>query len=292
MRILQLYDKPEPTISFEFFPPKSAEAEATLFTETVPSLQELGPSFISVTYGAGGGTRATTLRVVDRIRKQFGIEAMAHLTCVGSTRDMLAAVLDEAHSLGIENILALRGDPPKGATTFHMTEGGFGHANELVAFVKSQGRFGVGAACYPEGHVECSDKKLDWDRAAAKVDAGAEFLISQLFYDHRDFLEMEDYLRNNRKVTVPIVPGVLPFLTAEQIKRFTALCGAKLADGLKKKLEALAHDDEAVRRLGVEVCSDICRKLLDHGVPGIHFYCLNRVPSCREIVNNLGLAST
>lgn len=289
MRIRQLYDKPEPTISFEFFPPKNADAEEVLFAETVPSLQKLSPSFISVTYGAGGGTRATTLRIVDRVRKQFGIEAMAHLTCVGSTRDMLGAVLDEAHSLGIENILALRGDPPKGATMFHTTEGGFGHAVELIAFVKSQGRFGIGAACYPEGHIECGDRKLDWDRAAAKVDAGAEFLITQLFYDHRDFLEMEDYLRNKRKVTVPIIPGVLPFLTAEQIKRFTALCGAKLGDGLRQRLEALAHDDEAIRSLGVEVCSDICRRLLDHGVPGIHFYCLNRVPSCREIIGNLGL---
>lgn len=289
MRIRQLYDQPEPTISFEFFPPKTAEAENTLFQETVPSLKKLGPSFISVTYGAGGGTKATTLRIVDRVRKQFGIESMAHLTCVGSTRDMLGSVLDEAHSLGIDNILALRGDPPKGATAFHMTPGGFAHAVELIAFVKSRNCFGVGGACYPEGHVECPDKRLDWDRAAAKVEAGAEFLITQLFYDHRDFLEMEDYLRNKKKLTVPIVPGVLPFLSAEQIKRFTSLCGARLSEPLQKKLEALAHDDEAIRKLGVEVCTDICTKLLDHGVPGIHFYCLNRVPSCKEIIHNLGL---
>lgn len=290
MRIRQLYDKPEPTISFEFFPPKSPEAENTLFAETVPSLQKLGPSFISVTYGAGGGTRATTLRIVERVRQQFGIESMAHLTCVGSTRDMLASVLDEAHDRGIDNILALRGDPAKGQTTFQQTEGGFAHAVELIGLVKSRNCFGVGAACYPEGHIECPDKRLDWDRAAAKVDAGAEFLITQLFYDHRDFLAMEDYLRN-KNVTVPIVPGVLPFLNAEQIKRFTTLCGAKLSEPLQKKLDALARDDEAVRQLGVEVCTDICRKLLDHGVPGIHFYCLNRVPSCREIIHNLGLAA-
>lgn len=289
MRIRQLYDKPEPTISFELFPPKTIDAESTLFADTVPKLKNLEPSFISVTYGAGGGTKATTLRIVDRVRRDFGIEAMSHLTCVGSTREMLADVLDEAHGLGIENILALRGDPPRGATTFHMTPGGFAYAAELIQFVKSRNCFGVGAACYPEGHIECSAKHLDWDRAAAKVDAGAEFLITQLFYDHRDFLEMEEYLRNKKKVKVPIVPGVLPFLSAEQIKRFTSLCGSKLPAALQSRLEALAHDDEAVRKLGVEVCTDICKALLDHGVPGIHFYCLNRFASCKEIIENLGL---
>jgi methylenetetrahydrofolate reductase (NADPH) len=292
VRIRELYEQPGPTISFEFFPPKTAEAEETLFRETVPALKKLGPSFISVTYGAGGGTRDSTLRIVNRIRREFGIESMSHLTCVGSTRDMLAGVLDEAKGLGIENILALRGDPPKGQTSFTAVEGGFKNAVELLAFVKKWNCFGLGAACYPEGHVECPDKKLDWDRAAAKVDAGAEFLISQLFYDYRDFLEMEDYLRNKRKVKVPIIPGVLPFLSGEQIKRFTGLCGAKLADALLQKLHALGADDEGVRRHGVEVCTDICRRLLDHGVPGIHFYCLNRAASCSEIIHNLGLSSS
>ena len=216
---------------------------------------------------------------------------MAHLTCVGSTRDMLADVLDEAHRLGIENILALRGDPPKGQTSFHATEGGFSHAVDLIRLVRAHGHFGVGAACYPEGHVEAAHKHDDWDRAAAKVDAGAEFLITQLFYDWSDFLDMEDYLRNKRHVKVPIIPGILPFLSAEQIKRFTSLCGSRLSQPLHQKLDAFASDDESVRKLGVEVCTDICRRLLDHGVAGIHFYCLNRVPSCREIMNNLGLCS-
>jgi methylenetetrahydrofolate reductase (NADPH) len=289
LRIRDLYARPEPTVSFEFFPPKSLEDESTLFTETVPALKRLGPSFISVTYGAGGGTRDTTLRVVNRVRREHGIEAMAHLTCVGSTRDMLASVLDEAYGLGIENILCLRGDPPKGQTAFQPVEGGFSYAIDLIRLVTSRNSFGVGAACYPEGHVECSDKRLDWDRAAAKVEAGAEFLISQLFYDHRDFLEMEDYLRNKRHVGVPIVPGVLPILNTKQIKRFTSLCGSKLPPDLLGKLEHYADDDESVRRLGIEVCTDICRRLLDHGVPGLHFYCLNRVPSSSEIMHNLGL---
>ena len=146
MKIRALYDQPEPTISFEFFPPKSAEAETTLFADTVPALKKLGPAFISVTYGAGGGTRDSTLRIVNRVRREFGMEAMSHLTCVGSTRDMLASVLDEANTLGIENILALRGDPPKGSTVFHQTQGGFAHATDLIAFVKSRNCFGVGGA--------------------------------------------------------------------------------------------------------------------------------------------------
>jgi methylenetetrahydrofolate reductase (NADPH) len=212
---------------------------------------------------------------------------MSHLTCVGSTRDMLASVLDEAQQLGIENILCLRGDPPKGETVFRPVEGGFSHAIDLIRFVKGRGVFDVGGACYPEGHQECEDKKLDWDRAAAKVEAGADFLITQLFYDWNDFLAMEDYLRNRRRLTVPIVPGVLPFLSTAQIKRFASLCGARLPEPLLHRLEAYAHDDESVRQYGVEVCTELCQKALDHGVAGIHFYCLNRVPSCQAIIRNL-----
>jgi len=291
LRIPELYARPEPTVSFEFFPPKTDEAEATLFGETVPALKRLEPSFISVTYGAGGSTRDRTLRIVHRLRQEFGIESMAHLTCVGSTREMLAAVLDEAHGLGIENILALRGDPPRGQTSFEPVAGGFRYAVDLIRFVKGQNSFAVGAAGYPEGHIECPNKQLDWDRTAAKVEAGAEFVITQLFYDAQDFLAFEDYLRNRRGITVPIVPGILPFLNTEQIKRFTSLCGAKLSSPLCRQLESFAGDDESVRQLGVEVCTQICRQLLDYGVPGIHFYCLNRVPSCTEILRNLNLAN-
>lgn len=291
MHIRDLYDRPEPTISFEFFPPKSAEAEETLFRDTVPALLALKPSFFSVTYGAGGSTRDNTLRIVDRIRREHPVEAMSHLTCVGATTDMLGKYLDEAQACGIENILALRGDPPKGQTEFRPTEGGFTYASDLIRFVKSRGHFGIGAACFPEGHLESSHKHEDWDRAAAKIEAGADFLVSQLFYDWSDFLDMQDYLRHKRGVKAPIVPGVLPFMSTEQIKRFTTLCGAKLAKPLLAKLEAYAHDDECVRKLGVEVCTDICRRLLDQGVAGIHFYCLNRVQSCAEIMRNLDLAA-
>jgi methylenetetrahydrofolate reductase (NADH) len=291
VRIPDLYARSEPTISFEVFPPKTDAAETALFAETLPALERLGPSFISVTYGAGGSTRSKTLGIARRIRADLGVESMAHLTCVGSSCDDLAGVLDEAQASGIENVLALRGDPPKGEAEFRPAPGGLRHAVELVRFVRQRGGFAVGAAGYPEGHVECPDRRLDWDRTAAKVEAGAEFLITQLFYESHSFLEFFHYLRHRRGVTVPIVPGVLPFLSAEQIRRFTTLCGATLPPDLRRRLDACQHDDEAVRRLGVEVCTDLCRRLLDHGVPGLHLYCLNRSASCSEIVHNLGLAA-
>jgi methylenetetrahydrofolate reductase (NADPH) len=289
LRIRELYDRPVPTISFEYFPPKSAEAEERLVGETTPGLKALSPAFISVTYGAGGSTRDNTLRIVNRIRKEHGVDAMPHLTCVGHTREQLVAVMKEAETAGIENVLALRGDPPKGQSEFHAVAGGFRYAVELVRFIKElQTPFCVGAACYPEGHVECAHKHDDWDIAAAKVEAGAEFLITQLFYDWSDFLDMEDYLRNKRGVKAPIIPGILPFLGAEQIKRFTSLCGAKLPRPIVRKLEQYG-DDESVRRLGVEVCTAICERLMNR-VAGFHFYCLNKVQSSAEVLRNLGLA--
>lgn len=290
MRIRDLYDRPVPTISFEYFPPKSAEAEEKLLRETTPGLKALGPAFISVTYGAGGSTRDNTLRIVNSIRRDHGIDAMPHLTCVGHTQADLLGIMQEAESGGIENVLALRGDPPKGQAEFHAVQGGFRYAVDLIRFLKGLNTpFCVGAACYPEGHIESAHKHDDWDISAAKVEAGAEFLITQLFYDWSHFLDMEDYLRNKRGVKVPIIPGILPFLGAEQIKRFTSLCGARLPQPIVRKLEQYGSDDESVRKLGVEVCTEVCARLLPR-VAGFHFYCLNRVQSCAEVVRNLGLA--
>jgi methylenetetrahydrofolate reductase (NADH) len=290
MRICDLYDSPNPTISFEFFPPKNDEAIETLFRDTVPGLKALSPAFISVTYGAGGSTRDTTTRIVQRIREQHGIESMPHLTCVGSTQGMLGNFLDEVLKLGFENVLALRGDPPKDQPEFKAVEGGFAYATDLIGFIRDRSKICIGAACYPEGHVETRYKHDDWDIAAKKVEAGAEFLITQLFYDWSHFLDMEDYLRQKRNVKVPIVPGILPFLNAAQIKRFTALCGSRLPSPILKKIERFAADDESVRQLGVEVCTDLCAKLMNR-VAGFHFYCLNRVPSSAEVLKNLGLAT-
>jgi methylenetetrahydrofolate reductase (NADPH) len=290
LRIRDLYDSPNPTISFEFFPPKNTDAEAVLFAETVPGLKALQPACISVTYGAGGSTRDTTTRIVQRLRDQHGIESMPHLTCVGSTQEMLGYFLDEILKLGFENVLALRGDPPKDQATFQAVEGGFSYATDLIRFIRGRTDIGIGAACYPEGHVETRFKHQDWDIAAQKVEAGAEYLITQLFYDWSDFLDMEDYLRNKRNVKVPIIPGILPFLNAAQIKRFTSLCGSKLPTPIRAKIEQFAHDDESVRQLGVEVCTELCAKLMNR-VAGFHFYCLNRVPSSTEVLRNLGLAT-
>jgi methylenetetrahydrofolate reductase (NADPH) len=290
LRIPSLYQQSKPTISFEFFTPKTEEGDAILFRETLPAIKRLRPAYISVTYGAGGGTRDKTLSIVRRAKHELQMEAMAHVTCVGSTREMLGSVLDEAGQLGIENILALRGDPPKGQSAFEPVAGGFSYAADLIHFVKARGNFAIGAACYPEGHVECPDKKLDWDRTAAKVEAGAEFLITQLFYDVADFFAFEDYLRTRHGVRVPIIPGILPFLGADQIRRFTSLCGSKLPPAVLQGLERFGHDEESVRQFGVEVCTNLCRELLDRGAPGIHFYCLNRVPSCSQVLHNLTLA--
>jgi methylenetetrahydrofolate reductase (NADPH) len=290
LKIRELFALPGASISFEFFPPPTEAAEKTLLGDVVPALKALKPRFFSVTYGAGGGTRDKTIGIVNRIRRDHSVEAMAHLTCVGSTKEMLAGVLDEILSLGIENILCLRGDPPKGQTTFTPTTGGFANAVDLIRFVRGRCQLGIGAACYPEGHIECPDRQLDWDRAAAKVEAGADFLITQLFYNERPFYEMVDYLRNKRGVKVPIIPGVLPILKTEQIKRFITLCGASMPAEIMSRLETHAADDEAVRKIGVEQATTMCRNLLANGVPGIHFYCLNRAPSVSEVIRNLNLA--
>jgi len=290
VRIAELYKQKKVTVSLELFPPKSEEAEEALFREALPGLACLNPSFFSVTYGAGGGTRHQSLRIAHRIRKELHIEAMAHLTCVGSTQEHLAEILEQARSLGIENLLALRGDPPKGEKAFSPVAGGFSYAVDLLRFIRSRASFGLGVAGYPEGHIECPDKFLDWDRTAAKVEHGAEFILTQLFYHADYFLEFEDYLRNRRGVKVPIIPGILPFLSMEQVKRFTTLSGVKLPENLLRRLETMGGNQEAERQLGVEVCTDICRRLLKHGVPGIHLYCLNRVPSCSELLRNLDLA--
>jgi methylenetetrahydrofolate reductase (NADPH) len=276
-----------PSISFEFFPPKSDEAVAQL-ERTISELGELEPAFVSVTYGAGGSTREKTIDVVSRIRKEAGIEAMAHLTCVGSSRDELGSVLDRLAAAGVQNVLALRGDPPKGQTTFTPVEGGFRNADELVVFIREKhGRsLCVGAAAYPEKHLECGNPAVDLENLKRKVNAGADFLITQLFYDNRHYWEFVERARAVG-ITVPIIPGIMPITNASQMERVTLACGATLPFKLADQLNKRRHDPAAVMQLGVAHATSQCIDLLTGGAPGIHFYTLNRSTATRDIFNAL-----
>jgi len=274
-----------PTVSFEFFPPKTPEAEQRLF-ETVGSLAPLAPTFVSVTYGAGGTTRRLTIDIVRRIKREIGMEAMAHLTCVGHTADELGEILDVLTAAGIENVLALRGDPPRGSDTFAAVPGGFGHAAELAAFIRSRWGVCVGGAAYPEKHPEAADAQTDLRHLQRKVDAGAEFLITQLFFDPARYFS---FVARARAVgiTVPIVPGIMPVTNVSQIERFTTMCGATIPDRLRKQLGRVREDDDAVAGVGIAWAVEECRALLEGGAPGLHFYTLNRSHSTSEIVRTL-----
>lgn len=279
----------EPVVSFEFFPPKTEEGERAFLSKTVPTLAALKPDFCSVTYGAGGTTRARTLAIVDQIQRTHRLTALAHLTCVGSTREQLLDIARQARDLGIHNILALRGDPPAGSQTFEPTEGGFDYAWQLVALLREFGGFCVGVAGFPEGHLACTDgREVDWQRVKAKVDQGADFIISQLFFDNAHYFRFRDYL-TRLGVSVPIFPGIIPILSANQIKKFTSLCGAELPDPLRQRLDQF-DDDETTVEFGIEYATRQSEELLRGGAPGLHFYTLNKARSTTAILNNLGLA--
>ena len=278
-----------PVISFEFFPPKTDEGDRSLFEKTIPALLPLKPDFCSVTYGAGGSTRDKTLTIVERIQNDHKLATMMHLTCVNATKEELRQVIEQARSRGIRNILALRGDPPGGTGEWKPVEGGFEYSYQLVEFLRELGGFSIGTAGFPEGHIACTEGKfVDWQRLKAKIDHGADFVVTQLFFDNTDFFEFRDYLAK-LGVTVPIVAGVLPIMGAAQIKRFTALCGAKIPTNLLAKLETFGADDAAATAFGVEYASEQCADLLRGGVPGLHFYTLNKAPSVAQIMRNLGL---
>jgi len=280
-----------PVLSVEFFPTKTEEGERSLFEKTIPALLAIRPDYCSVTYGAGGSTRDKTLGIVDRIQREHRLPAMMHLTCVNSTKEELGGVLAAARERDVRNILALRGDPPAGGD-FVKTEGGFEYSRELVAFVREQGDFSIGTAGFPEGHIACqAGKDQDWQYLAEKVQAGADFIITQLFFDNTDFYEFQDHLVGKLGVTVPIIPGIMPILSAGQTKRFVALCGAKLPAPFLQRIEELGDDDAAVTAYGIEYATEQCASLLEYGVPGLHFYTLNKAPSIVQIARNLGLAA-
>ena len=279
----------KPTISFEFFPFKTTEGEATFFGKTLPALMTARPDYASVTYGAGGSTREKTLEIVERIQNDFGLTTMAHLTCIKQTQAEIGGILDEAARRGIQNILALRGDPPPGEE-WAQTEGGFEFASELVEFLRERGGFGIGAAGFPEGHIDCAEGfEIDWRHLVGKINCGADFVITQMFFDNADYFRLADYLKG-QGVAVPLFPGIIPVANAGQIKKFSAMCGAKLPELFSSRLDELGDDADAVREYGIEYATGQCRELLERGAPGLHFYTLNKSKAVLQILANLGLA--
>ena len=279
----------EPSFSFEFFPPKTDEGERNL-GRALAELSRLKPAFVSVTYGAGGSIteKAKTVEIVAHLKRDYGMEAMAHFTCVGATTGELRTMLDRMRDAGIENVLALRGDPPKGETEWTATDGGLEYSRELIELIRDEYDFAIGAACVPEVHIHAVDAESDLRYLKEKVDAGARFLITQLFFDNQVYW---DYVGRAREagIEVPIVPGIMPVGNVEQIKRFTEMCGACIPDRLVAALEARASQPQAVADFGVAYATLQCAELLAAGAPGIHFYTLNRSPATRAILTALRL---
>jgi methylenetetrahydrofolate reductase (NADPH) len=284
---------PEPAFSFEFFPPKTDEGEANL-GEALHELARLEPAFVSVTYGAGGtpAERGKTIDIVSRIKADHGLEAMAHFTCVGATVDELRAVLDRMREAGIENVLALRGDPPAGvdASEWVAAEGGLRYSRELIELIRADYDFAVGAACFPEVHLAADSAESDLRYTREKVEAGAKFLITQLFFDNDLYYDFVARARD-AGIDVPIIPGIMPITNVKQVKRFTEMCGATIPPGLLRELELRADQPEAVADFGVAYATMQCADLLANGAPGIHFYTLNRSPSTRAILSALRVMS-
>jgi methylenetetrahydrofolate reductase (NADPH) len=287
MRIVELFtSQTGPVFSFEFFPPKTDAGQDSLL-RTIGELTPLEPGFVSVTYGAGGSTRDRTIELVSHIKNKMGIEAMAHLTCVGASRDEISVVLDRLEAEGIENLIPLRGDPPAGETNFQPHPDGMAYASDLVAMIKEQSRpFCLATACYPEMHIEADSAEADLQNLVRKVENGAEVAISQLFFDNRFYFEFVERARA-AGVEVPIVAGIMPITNVSQIERFTKMCGASIPQELHDRLQPVREDPAAVQAIGVEHAAKQCTELLAGGAPGIHFYTLNRSRSTRDILESL-----
>jgi methylenetetrahydrofolate reductase (NADPH) len=288
MRIHDLLAAQRPVFSCEFFPPRTPEGVPMLY-ETVEALKDLGPSFFSVTYGAGGATRDGTVEIATRIKREHGIETMAHLSCVGETTEGLVEILDRLEADGIENVLALRGDPPRGEVEFKRPDGGLSCAAELAGFISERYAFAIGGACFPEVHPEAASLEADLAYLKTKVGSGASFLITQLFFDNRVYFDFVESARE-RGIDVPIVPGVIPITSYAQIVRFCRLCDASIPEPLADAMEALGGDQEAEAELGIAYAARQCDELLAGGAPGIHFYTLNRAPATRAVLAALRVA--
>jgi methylenetetrahydrofolate reductase (NADPH) len=288
MRIDEILATTTPVFSFEFFPPRTPEGVETLF-ETVEALKPLEPSFVSVTYGAGGATRDGTVEIVRRIKSEHRLETMAHLSCVGETTHGLIEILDRLQANGVENVLALRGDPPRGEAEFKRPEGGLDCAADLAAFISERYEFAIGGACFPEVHPEAPNLHADLAYLKTKVTSGASFLITQLFFDNRVYF---DFVRAARAagIEVPIIPGVIPIAGYAQIKRFCDLCAASIPPPLAEAMEALGGNQEAEAELGTAYAARQCEELLAGGAPGIHFYTLNKAPATRAVLGALRVA--
>ena len=287
MKLADLYARPGLTLSVEFFPPKTDKGEENLFRE-IEIIKRLKPAFCSVTYGAGGSTREKTVDLVDRIHRECGLEVMCHLTVVGQSKDDARAVLKKLKKKGIQNLLALGGDPPQGMTDWKPHPDGFHYAVELVREAKTLGGFSIAVAGFPEVHPRAESRASDLRFLKEKVNAGAVAVITQLFFDNEDFYRFAEDLRN-LGVTVPIVPGILPVLSAPQVRRFTTLCCSKIPPRLESELAKVENDDDAAVEVGIEYATEQCEDLIKYGVPGIHFYSLNKSHSLQAICKNLGL---
>ncbi len=293
MRIVEFYKRSQRTFSFEFFPPKTAEGELKLF-ETITLLKKLEPSFVSVTYGAMGTTRDNTLRMVTRIKNELGLEAAAHLTCVGHIPNEIEKILEELKQKGIENIVALRGDAPKGETEYKPLANGFHYGYELVRFIRQHPKFGdtfsLAVAGYPEGHMECRDKVEDLKHLKLKCDQGADVVITQLFFINADYF---DFVERARRIGIrqPIVPGIMPVTHGPQIQKFAQMCGAAIPQEMKDAISKYGDDSSAVEAFGIDYATKQCEELLREGSPGLHFYTLNKSHVTMQIYSHLGLSS-
>ena len=288
MRIDQLLEHRRPAFSFEFFPPKTDDGQRTL-EGTLSVLRGDEPDYVSVTYGAGGTTRARTVEITKWLKQDLGIEAMAHLSCVGEPAERLVEILEEIQGSGIENVLALRGDPPRGQPDWAPHPGGLTYSVELIRLIRERFDFCVGAACHPEVHPDAPDRDSDLRYAREKVEAGASFLITQLFFDNELYFDFVEHARA-AGIGVPIIPGIMPITNVSQIKTITGMCGATIPEELERQLDGRAEDREAVAELGVAYATLQCSDLLARGAPGVHFYTLNRSPATRAILAALRAA--
>ncbi|MCJ8328610.1 MAG: methylenetetrahydrofolate reductase [NAD(P)H] [Lentisphaeria bacterium] len=282
MKIAELL-KEKVSYSFEFFPPKT-EAASSELEKQVGELADLKPSYVSVTCGAGGSTRNRTEELVLKLNQELGIPAVPHLTCVGQTRSDLRTSIEQYRDSGVKNILALRGDPPKGESAFIPPKDGLSYAAELVSLIREIGDFGIGVAGYPEGHPETSDKLKDLDYLKQKVDAGADLIITQLFFDNRDFYDFKERCEIVG-INVPIIAGIMPILSRKGVERMCGMCGSRVPADLLKKIYNAPNDD--LRKIGVDWAVEQCVDLLKNKVDGIHFYTLNKSQATRHIFEQL-----